>query len=95
MTTTDTPCAAALLSDREVRQLNRARAILGQLEDRLTERGYTHATDATGGAKRFYSGRAAERCEAAEYAVFQVLNCLSSYSLLDLTDAQLHNRGAA
>lgn len=95
MTTTDTPRAAALLSAREVRRLNQARAILTQLEDRLTERGYTRTTPATGGAERFYCGRAAERSEAAEHAVFQALNCLSSYGLLDLTDAQLHNRGAA
>jgi len=92
---TQTTTRAPLVSDDEVRTLNAARRLLEQLEERCNERGYTRTTSATTEAARYYSGRASERCESAAWHVFQVLNCLRSYGLADLTDDQVHGWGDA
>jgi hypothetical protein len=78
------------LSAAEISALNAARDVL----DVIRERTRTDSHDATTTHEAFCLGRTAETAYRASDAIFETLNCIVSFDLAKLTDAQLHHRAA-
>jgi hypothetical protein len=87
------------LTRREIRTLNAARTILSALEERAGDTGYALAREAAnvesydGGSRAVMAcGRVAQAADAAESAVFKVLNIARSYADIAITDDEMFNR---
>lgn len=79
-----------MFTKSQVGTLNDARDVLRALERAATEGPYGEAK----AHDAFNFGKLAETLDAAEGAIFNVLNIAQSYCKIDLTDEQIHNRAA-
>lgn len=74
-----------MLTPSDIRALNRARTILGDVSEAATRGTWTseNAGDL---------GRLSQACESAEWSVFTVLNIARAYCNVEISDDVIHNR---
>lgn len=82
-----------MLSQKDIRKLNRARDILKRVENECgTNR--RPETDSWARPDGFSFGKIAEAADAAEGAIFNMLNLMNAHGVQTFSDEDMHNREA-
>jgi hypothetical protein len=84
--------APPILTDKEIRHLNRARSILETAAKSCQHAAWDAPTYERGAATKADYGRVQAMSIVAADAIFQALNWANSYRVRPLTDEQLHNQ---
>jgi hypothetical protein len=83
-----------MFTSKQIKRLNQARSVLKEIEHECSEARFNRDENTPAFPDGFDYGKLAECCDAAEGAIFNVLNIANSHLDAKLSDEQLFNRKA-